>query len=334
MAKSRQRRNSVFKRIRGENPPPQKVVLRGMADLEKTLAQRFQERKKELARLAKANAPLRDKLVGVSANDPAWAACSRDAQRVARASLASRRVSVPKALRQKPRASVFLGSNGGARFVPFDYSWTSRSTGEIAVNDLSADKVSGGMRIYIGTQFSSSGNDDGDAGGEAYAALGIFFRLPSYGFSPAPPLGLANLVVSAIPAVNFAWEAFFGPQILYPSAFGFIGLLVQRYDWTVGWASPQSTAASTLFVGEHQLWRDDSLGDNGSGWKNRPWISVPLSAMFLVDSFHWYALWVWCGTQNAGVERYDAKNWSWAESDLRVNVPYISWQFEPLHALP
>jgi len=69
MAKSRRRRTSVVKGVGDDNPPPQKIVLRGMADLEKTLAQRFQERKRQVARLAEANAPLRDKLIGPLGKD-------------------------------------------------------------------------------------------------------------------------------------------------------------------------------------------------------------------------------------------------------------------------
>ena len=325
MAKSTRRRKSVVKGAGDDNPPPQKVVLRGMADLEKTLARRFQERKKQFARLAEANASLRDKLLGVFGDDPAWAACSRRARRVARASLASRRISISKALPRKVGAGVFVGINGGARFLPFDYSWTGSYGYDTAkgIPDLGADADSGDMHVNVNTSIFEGGLD-------GYAAVGIFFRLPSLGFFRVPVFPLAILSVSANPSVYFGWEAFFDPATQWIYSGGFIGLLVQRYDWTEGLASPLSTA--TLVAQEISLWKDNSLGLNGSGWNN-PWVSVPLSASFLVDSGHWYALWVWCGTHDWGAGPYH-RNGSWALSELRANVPSINWQFCPMQALP
>lgn len=75
----------------GHEAPPQKIVLRGMADLEKTLAQRFQELNKERTRLASANVPLRDKLLEVFGKDPAWVASIRRKQRASRKSVLARR---------------------------------------------------------------------------------------------------------------------------------------------------------------------------------------------------------------------------------------------------
>jgi hypothetical protein len=295
-----------------------------MADLEKTLAQRFQERKRQVARLAEANAPLRDKLIGPLGKDRSWAASIRWQRRAMRKSLASSRLSISKALPRKAGARVFVGSNGAARFVPFDYSWTRSYLHGADAPDLRADADSGNMHVNVDTHIWLGGL-------EAYAAVGVFFRLPSPHFFTVPIFPLANFTVFANPSVQFAWEAFLAPELWPGHSGGFVGLLAQRYDWTQGLASPLSTA--TLLSQEIPLWDDDSLGLDGSGWNNRPWVSVPLSASFLVDPGPWYALWVWCGTHDWAYGPYDP-NGNWAMSGLRVNVPSISWQFGPLQALP
>src|SRR6266700_3272514 len=122
MADLKKRRTSLVRDLLGHDPPPQKLVLRGMADLEKTLAQRFRELNEQRARLARANAPLWDNLRRLLGKDSAWAATVRRQRRASRKSLPSRRFSIPKPLQQKE--SVFLGSLGGTRVWPFDYEWT------------------------------------------------------------------------------------------------------------------------------------------------------------------------------------------------------------------
>jgi hypothetical protein len=296
----------------GHDVPPEKVVLRGMADLEKTLARRFEELNKQRAWLAEANAPLRDKLLGILGKDSARAASVRRELRATRKPLARRPISIPKALQQTRGPGVLVGLNGGTRVLPFDYSWSwgrkAPSAPQDAI-DVGADPTSGDIWVDLKTGYQG--------GVIARAAVGIFFRLPVW--------PLANFSLWSNPTVSFYWQQS-GSGTEFSD--GFVGLLAASYDWAgnapVRRPSPRAHRSSAILVDQMiSLWSGNPGDWGGSGDS-----SFPLSANFLVDSDHWYALWVWCGSGVLNVSGGSLM------SDLAVYVPSISWRFDGLQPLP
>jgi hypothetical protein len=309
MAKSKQRRNSAVKSIFGHDAPPQNVVLRGMADLEKTLTRRFQETENQRARLAEVSAPRRDKLLGLLRKDPGWAAPVRRQSRTMRKSLASRHT---KALEQKPGAGVFVGFNAGTRLRPFDYSWTwSTKSGEAPPDalDVSADRTYGQLLVKL-----DAGSGEHGSNVAARAAVGIFFRLSFW--------RLASFSFCANPIVGFNWQDYCGFDSVHTD--GFVGLFAASYN-------SAGNLSAVLTDQEISLWSDDSWWEGGTGMAD--YSSFPMSANFLVDSDHWYALWVWCGSHNIG-DGWHTIEYSEAVSELFVIVRSISWQFDPLQPPP
>ena len=305
MANVRKRRNAQQKSAVGQDIPPQKVVLRGMADLEKTLARHFQETENQRARLAEANTPLRDKLLGIIGKDPAWAASVRRGRHVRQKSMASRRISRTIKL---PDADAFIALNGGTRVRPFDYAWTWSAKAGGSPTDIlevKADTKWGELEINL-----EAGSGKKAANFSARAALGIFFRLPLW--------PLASFTFRASPIFNFNWQTYCGLSSVHTD--GFIGLFAASYDWA-------GNFSAVLTDQKLSLWSDDSWWDGGSGVDNSH--GFPMSANFLVDSDHWYALWVWCGSHNIGDGWYTIR-YSDAVSELFVLVNSISWQFDPL----
>ena len=270
-----------------------------MADLEKTLAQRFEELNEQRARLARANAPVWDHLRGLFGKDPALAATVRRQWRASRKTLRSRRFSIPEALQQKE--SVFLGSLGGTRVWPFDYEWTWKAPTGLSAYwiDASADASNGGLRMVLDT-------DEKDKSLSGRAAVGIFFQSPSH--------CLSKFSFWANALLRFDWWT----TCAFASAHsdGFIGLFAASYDWA-------GNFTSTLVDQKISLWSDDSwwFGAEGSGSAS----GFPLSANFQVDPDHWYALWVWCGS-HVSAEGDQTFSYSSAFSSLVVQVPSISWQ--------
>jgi hypothetical protein len=291
MADLKKRRPSVIRNLFGHDPPPEKLVLRGMADLEKTLARRFEELNEQRARLARANAPLWDTLRDLLRKDPAWAAIVRRKRRTSRKPLPSRRLSIPKVLQQKE----CLGSLGGTRVWPFDYEWVWRA-GPPSV-PLWADASDGEMQIYLST-------DGKEVSKSAGAAVGIFFQWPS--------LLLSNFSFWANPGLGFSWHHICALASAHSD--GFIGLFAASYDWAGNFTGALVDQGISLW--SHDSWWWD---ENGSGSSN----PFSLSANFQVDPDHWYALWVWCGSH---VSADGAGIYSTANSYLAVQVPSISWQ--------
>jgi hypothetical protein len=300
----------------GHDVPPEKVVLRGMADLEKTLARRFEELKKQRAGLAEANAPLRDKLLGVLGKDSGRAASVRRELHATRKPLARMPISIPKTLQQKRGPRVLVGLNGGTRVLPFDYSWSWSAKGGPTPQgaiDVGADPTNGNIWVNLNTGYARSVI--------ARAAVGIFFRLPLW--------SLANFSLWSNPTVSFHWQQS-GSGTEFSD--GFVGLLAASYGWAgnapARRPSPRAHRFSAILVDQMvSLWCGNPGDWGGSGDS-----SFPLSANFLVDSDHWYVLWVWCGSSVLSLSGGSEM------SDLWVFVPSISWQFDglqpPLQPLP
>src|SRR6266568_8884814 len=299
MADLKKRRTSLVRDLLGHDPPPQKLVLRGMADLEKTLAQRFRELNEQRARLARANAPLWDNLRRLLGKDSAWAATVRRQRRASRKSLPSRRFSIPKPLQQKE--SVFLGSLGGTRVWPYDYEWTWKAPAGLSEFWIgaSADASDGELLVGLDT-------DEEEKSLSARAAVGIFFQSPSQ--------CLSKFSFWANPLLRFNWRDYCAFASAHSD--GFIGLFAASYDWA-------GNFTGTLVDQMISLWSDDSWwwGGEGSGSSS----GFPLSANFQVDPDHWYALWVWCGS-HISAEGDQTLSFSSAGSSLVVQVPSISWQ--------
>ncbi|MBV8391390.1 MAG: hypothetical protein JO080_16410 [Mucilaginibacter sp.] len=99
---------------------------------------------------------------------------------------------------------------------------------------------------------------------------------------------------------------------------GFIGLYVGRYDLSGGFNG-------TVVNQQISLWNDSSwwAGTTGSGSNS----AFPLFSQFNVDSDHWYAMWVWCGTHIETAGFNNSPTWgSGAYGIMDVTVPSITWE--------
>jgi hypothetical protein len=291
-------RTSLVKGVLGHNPPPQKLVLRGMTDLEKALTQEFRERDQRRARLADVNAPLRDKLLAaLGKDDPAWAAYVRK-RRGSRELKPSARVTLPKIRRQKDR--VFLGSLGATRVPPFDYQWTwSAKTG-------SPELVFPYARADIGGLITQVVTGKRKASASARAAVGIFFQ------SPSECVSKFNFWANA--RLRFEWQTY--SFLASSHSDGFIGLFAGSYDWA-------GNFNGTLVDQRISLWNDDAWWNGATDLDSSDGVS--LAANFQVDPDHWYALWLWCGTHDSG-DGDGTVSWGQAWSTLSIWAPSISWQ--------
>ena len=296
MADLKQRKISLVKGILGHDAAPAKLVLRGMADLEKALGQRFRDLQKQRTQSAHANAELRNQLLGPLRNDPAWAVSMR--QRRARLkSLRPRGGAPPKVVAPKER--VFLGSLGGTRTAPFDYPWTWSAKNGSPTISTTASTSTGEMYISIAT-------GDNAASASARAAVGIFFS--------SPIDCVSNFSVWSSPSLSFSWEEFCTLDSAHTD--GFIGLYAASYDWAGNFTA--TVVDQMISLWSNNSWWNDANGGNS----NR---AFPLSASFQVDPDHWYALWVWCGSDDTG-DGFGTFSGSSAISDFGVIVPSISWE--------
>ena len=308
MADLKRRRTSLVRSLLGHDAPPQKLVLRGMANVEKTLMQRFQQQNKRRARLASGNALLRDKLLGLFGGDPGWAADVRRKWRASRKSPPFRRIKLRKGLRQKDHIS--LGSLGGTRTWPFDYQWSWYAiTGPAGLyhNTITADEAWGyGYKRGLILQRA----DQGDHGSlSARAAVGIFFSSPSE--------CLQNFSFWANPLYHFTWEE--DCTLASAHSDGFIGLFAGSYDWAGNYSG-------TVVEQMIPLWSNNSWWDDASSSGTNDTDGFPLSANFQVDPDHWYALWVWCGSDDSGDGYGGWISGASAYSELSVAVGKIGWQ--------
>lgn len=297
MADLKRRRSSLIKGILGHDAAPRSIIQRSMADLEKALDRRFREVHQRRMTLARAQAPLRDKLLSEARKDPAWANSIRKLRGLDK-SLHSARVLPPKLVKKRER--VFLGSIGGTRVPPFDYPWTwSAATGTSTVSK-SADVNGGQMSVSIHTDFDNSSSVSARAG------LGIFFSSPTE--------CLSHFKFWANPALNFNWRDVCDFDSAHSD--GFIGLYAAAYDWAGG----QTDTPVDQMI---SLWSDDSWWSGASDQGSNS--GYPLSGDFEVDADHYYALWVWCGV-NGSAAGWGTFSGSGSGSSLSLTVPSISWE--------
>ena len=93
---------------------------------------------------------------------------------------------------------------------------------------------------------------------------------------------------------------------------GFIGLYVGEY--TLGGDFVQAVVDQQI-----QLWNQTSDSDANSSSSGYGLIASPV-----VDSDHFYEIWVWAGDDAEGVGS-GFLNWSFAGDEMTVNVPEISF---------
>ncbi|HEY6767721.1 MAG TPA: hypothetical protein VI386_23455 [Candidatus Sulfotelmatobacter sp.] len=297
MADLKKRRTSIIRGILGHDAAPKGVVERSMADLEKMLDRRFRDLNKQRAELARAHAPLREKLLGPLRKDPEWAQFIRKL-RDTHKSLQSYRVASPKLVERKER--VFLGSIGGTRVPAYDYPWTWSATSGSPSVSTSANVNNGQMIVGISTDMNNGSS------ASARAALGIFFSSPTE--------CLSHFKYWANPALNYNWWDICAFDSAHSD--GFIGLYAAEYDWSGGMtATPVDQMIS--------LWSDDSWWSGASDQGSNS--AYPLSANFEVDANHYYALWVWCGV-NDSAAGWGTFSGSGSGSTLSITVPSISWE--------
>ncbi len=297
MADLKERRNSVIKGILGHDAVPAAVIKKSMAELEKVLDRRFRENHEQRVTLARAHAPLRDKLLAPLRKDSDWQKSIRNLRTVQK-SFQSRRAQPPKVAKKKER--VFLGSIGGTRVPPFDYPWTWSATSGSPVAVTSADVNSGQMSVDVAT------NENNGSSVSARAALGIFFSSPTE--------CLSHFKFWANPALSFNWWDICAFDSAHSD--GFIGLYAGSYDWS---GAQTGTPVDQMIT----LWSDDSWWSGASNQGSNSGYS--LSGDFEVDADHYYALWVWCGV-NDSAAGWGTFSGSGSGSSLALTVPSISWE--------
>jgi hypothetical protein len=285
----------------GQEPPPEDLVLRGMADLESELTRRF-ERHHEHQRQARVHQEkVRKPMIDAVSQDPQAAEGVRGLRELEtswrREQEQFLEAAPPQA--QEVTQRIFTGSIGATVTAPYDYPWTwSTSTGSPQLS-VSADKTTGRMSFDIW-------NNSNDASGSAAAALGIFFK-------PMTASGILRL--SSNPAFSYYWWTHCAFASAHSDAF--IGLYVGRY--TLGNSFDGAPVNQEIV-----LWSDDSWW-SGAGSHQGENSGYPLFAQFNVDSSHWYALWVWCGGSASG-EGWGVFSGSGADSSMSVALRSITWE--------
>ena len=275
----------------GNQIVPEEIVLAGMKDLENELNQTF-KRAQEERKLINAQANiLRDTL-------------PKDEKRADVVKKLKEMIIKPGDISPKGRElfpdkqRIFTGSIGATVTPPFNYDWKwHASTGTLFTLNTAANKTTGNMSFDVRSADKCTCS--------ARTAVGIYFR---------PMTSNGILRVSANPAINFRWADLCVTDSAHTD--GFIGLYVGRYNLSGGF---EGAAVSQ----QTSLWNDSSWwsGTSDSGSNS----AFPLFAQFNVDSDHWYAMWVWCGThiEAAG---FSATWGSGAYGIMDVAVPSITWQ--------
>lgn len=295
-SKKRMEKEFPLECLSGGDSPPDAVVRRGMADLEKELTTQFREQRAVDVEIAKYMKGLQAPLIKTLGQDDRVAAGVRGLKEID-ARLGKQRLTLARAVKEKQR--IFVGSVGATVSPPYNYEWTWNATSGSPSLSVSANRATGQMSFSIW-------NNGNDASGSARAALGIYFR-------PMVENGILRL--SSSPAFNYRWHTICAFASAHSD--GFIGLYVGRYNLSGGFdGAPVNQIIS--------LWNDDSWW-SGAGSNTGSNSGFPLFAQFNVDSSHWYALWVWCGGRASGAG-WGVFSGSGAASNLNVTVPSMTWE--------
>jgi|GEM_PF-1282918 hypothetical protein len=283
--------------LSGGKPVAEKLVRRGMLDLERELTKQFNEERDLEVEATGHMSQVRDALLTKAISTDQMATGVRGL-RALDYRLSKAKLNLPKIPSQK--RSIRTGSIVANVVPPFTYQWTWSATSGNPSLSLAANRTTGQMSFNIW-------NASRDASGSARAAIGIYFR-------PVTESGFLRLWSN--PAFNYSWWTYCAFASAHSDAF--IGLYVGRYTLAGGYDA-------TLISQQINLWNDDSWW-SGAGSHNGSNSGYPLFSQFNVDRSHWYALWVWCGGRASAVG-WDSPFWgSGAASNLAVTIPSMTWE--------
>ena len=281
----------------GMEPPSEKQARRGLAQLQSRFEGIAAARASNTAdAIAQANA-LRRMLDVKDAGTDGLVKALRSKQEHAAA-----RETAPPEIRPA-QSRLFTGSLGATLTPPYNWSWTWHAgNGAPAVNAASADSKTGRWNVSDWTSFDDSSN------ASARAAVGVFFR---------PPTETGLLRVWSNPAVNFDW----GDWCVLDGAGsdGWLGLYIGEYDADGGGFSGAPVDQQI------NLWSDSSWW-SGVGEQNGSNSGYPLQATLEVDNAHFYAIWVWGGTDVYAAGWGNPFWGSGAGGDLAAAVRSITWE--------
>ena len=170
----------------GDKAPPQSVVRRGMADLEKELTSQFRGEREVEIETASYMKQVQDPLIQLFGRNKEIAAGVKGLSQLD-ARLGKVELKPPTLSEETQR--VFAGSIGATVTPPYNYDWTWNTTSGGPSLSVSANRTTGQMGFNIW-------NAGRDASGSARAAVGIYFR-------PATENGILRL--SSNPAFNYSW---------------------------------------------------------------------------------------------------------------------------------
>jgi len=181
--------------------------------------------------------------------------------------------------------------------APFNFEWTGNAENGDATVNVSAVNGTGNLSVHVDS------GQDGSAAADGKAAVGTYFR---------PTVANQRLDISSNPSFNYEWVAVNTWSSSHSAAF--IGLYVGEY--TLEGEFVQAPVDQQI-----SLWDSTNGGDQGST------SGYPLSASILVDSDHFYEIWVWAGSDAEGDGWTNDFFFTWgsyAASYLNVHVPSIS----------
>jgi hypothetical protein len=293
-----------------EPPPSKQYVLRAMKAIDAKLRAPLIQSKRESARraafdekLAKANIQVY-RQGGVD-----FAALTREARK-----LWHEPRKLPRSRTRHAAIALHTPVFPPSTIVspPYSYEWTTKGYVNFAPGTLSTYATSANGQL--GFDIASSPSSGQVNRSYARAAVGIYFK----------PLISGVLSVSTIAPLQ--WSASINCAFAGADGRGWAGFLVQSFNENnVLSATPidQQQIVYDEFFNQSGLFTDSSLNLFGG--------PLDLSAAFVVDTSHWYAIWVWCGGD------IHADGWQYylgiakgsdASSQMAISVPYIALTLE------
>lgn len=275
--------------------PSQHLALQGMKPIEQEAATSFQQFHTRMQSLQGPFALVSTPLVELLRNDPRVAQGVQEFSRLNSALVLEGRNLKPPII-SRPQVQPFNAPAGAPVAPQFSWTWDATQGSNTSVF-VEVEANAGDQRMRCLTEVESSGT------AETRTALGIYFYPGDVSSSPN---GILN--ISAVPAFSYSW--FDGIAFSTAGTWGWIGLIVRSFDFN-------GADAGTLLDQRLFLWNDRKsfYGENSEEGSNT---GFPLSAQVLVDSSHWYNIWVWCSTFS-----FAAGGTAGSFGVLNVTVPYV-----------
>jgi hypothetical protein len=274
---------------------PAAQVLKGMSQAEAEQQQRFATAKQSQDEATKLMQPFREGF-GERVGGDQLVETVRGFGQLEKGRALRRPLAPPAVAKEQGR--IFHGSVGLTRVPPYNYQWTwFAKDNNAATSNLAATAANGNQSFVLNNNLNS-------AHVWGATAVGIYYR-------PIVATGIAHLFAN--PSFTYNWYTY---SVLDSShSDGWIGLYVGRYNLSGDLdAVPVSQQIS--------LWNNNSWW-SGAGSHTGSNSGFPLSAWFVVDSSHWYAMWVWTGGSVFG-DGWGTFSGSGAQSSLSVATPSIS----------